>query len=544
MMEGPGERWGWRSDLPTFERTSPRVISLRLEQFVRDAGPEQIRAWNESVPWLQRECRELVQCHDAARTYTAILEYELPRDSRRPDVIVLESGVVVVLELKGHADATQAGVDQVMAYARDLRAYHATCATRPVVPVLVPTRAGPGVRMRDDVRVVGPAGVHRLLESLATASSAPPLTPEEFLRDDAYQPLPTIVQAAREIFRRHELRWIGMARAKTDPALRTVRDIAHEAAQTASRHLVLLSGVPGSGKTLVGLQLVHAGWLDDLAVAREGRQPTAAGVYLSGNGPLVAVLQDALREGGGGGKTFVQDIKKYVSHYSGKRHSVPPEHLIVFDEAQRAHDAERVALVHKAERPDQSEPDHLIEFCERIPSWCVLVGLIGGGQSIHQGEEGGLTLWRRALDRSPDGSRWTVHAGAECLAPFHGTAGPVRLDPALSLDTELRFHLTPKVHRFVEGVLDRGDAAAAATTAAELRARGFRALTTRRLESAFAYVRERYGDAPEARFGLVASSKDKLLPEWGVDNTFQTTKRLRSEDPGPRGPSAPGSPRG
>src|SRR5262245_36751263 len=123
------ERWGWRSDLPTFERTPPRVISLRLEQFVRDAGPEQVRAWNESLPWLQRECRELVECDDAARTYTAILEYVLPRDSRRPDVIVLESGVVVVLELKGYADATQAGLDQVMAYARDLRAYHASCAS-------------------------------------------------------------------------------------------------------------------------------------------------------------------------------------------------------------------------------------------------------------------------------------------------------------------------------------------------------------------------------------------------------------------------------
>jgi hypothetical protein len=131
--------------------------------------------------------------------------------------------------------------------------------------------------------------------------------------------------------------------------------------------LVLLSGVPGSGKTLVGLQLVHAGWLDDLAVERAGVKPTAPAVYLSGNGPLVQVLQYALKDAGGGGRTFVQAIKQYVAHHSRRRSVAPPEHLIVFDEAQRAHDAERVAKVHR-KSVEKSEPQHLIEFCERIRS--------------------------------------------------------------------------------------------------------------------------------------------------------------------------------
>ena len=86
--------YGWQSDLPTFYGAQPRVVRLRLESFIRDAGTEQIRAWDASIPWLQRECRELVDAYDAARTYTAILEYELPRESRRPDVIILENGVV------------------------------------------------------------------------------------------------------------------------------------------------------------------------------------------------------------------------------------------------------------------------------------------------------------------------------------------------------------------------------------------------------------------------------------------------------------------
>src|SRR5260221_5717593 len=126
-------------------------VRVRLQEFVRDAGKAQIDAWDESIPWLQRECRELVGAYDAARSYTAILEYELPRESRRPDVIVLENGVVVVLELKGKDVPSQADIDQVFCYARDLRSYHAECADRPVHAVLVPTRAGPAHREIDGV---------------------------------------------------------------------------------------------------------------------------------------------------------------------------------------------------------------------------------------------------------------------------------------------------------------------------------------------------------------------------------------------------------
>jgi hypothetical protein len=89
----PYQRYGWQSSLPAFTRSEPRVVRLQLERFVSDASPEQIRAWDPSIPWLQRECRELEVRDTAAHEYTAILEYELPRDSRRPDVIVLERGM-------------------------------------------------------------------------------------------------------------------------------------------------------------------------------------------------------------------------------------------------------------------------------------------------------------------------------------------------------------------------------------------------------------------------------------------------------------------
>ncbi len=259
---------------------------------------------------------------------------------------------------------------------------------------------------------------------------------------------------------------------------------------------------------------------------RANGRPAAPAVYLSGNGPLVQVLQHALQDAGGGGKTFVQAIKNYVSQHSRPGQPVPPEHLIVFDEAQRAHDAERVAHVHGGS-VGKSEPKHLIDFCERIPEWCVLVALIGSGQAIHVGEEGGIPLWRDGVRGSQRASAWTVHGAPAFAEIFAESPAALRCTPALNLDTEIRFHLTPKVHQFVAGLMDGQSADGLSRLADELHAGGHRFLLTRRLDAAREYLRERYADARFARFGLVASSKDKWLPSFGVDNTFRTTKQLR-----------------
>ena len=526
MSETPlYDRYGWQSSLEAFSRSEPRVVRLQLQRFVTDASQEQVRAWDQSIPWLQRECRELEARDYTAKEYTAILEYELPRDSRRPDVIVLERGCVAVLELKGSLYPSRAAVDQAFGYARDLRAYHSACAGRNVTPVLLVRGGGVEAVKRDGVHVVGPEGLDSLLERLSALGESV-ISAQEFLALDAYAPLPTIVQAARELFHRRELPMIKRARAATDPALHYISAIARAAAQSRSRHLILLSGVPGSGKTLVGLQLVHAHWLDDLAIPRAGGRLTSPAVYLSGNGPLVQVLQDALKEAGGGGRTFVQAIKDYVRQHSRPGAPVPPEHLIVFDEAQRAHDAERVAHVHS--RPiGSSEPGHLIEFCDRIPGWCVLVALIGDGQAIHVGEEGGVPLWNDAVRQSKCAADWSVHAAPAFAETFRDLPGPTQWNPVLSLDTEIRFHLTPKVHQFVAGLLNGLPGDQLCSLADELHDGGHRFLLTRDLEAARSYLRERYADARFARYGLVASSKDKWLPEFGVDNTFQTTKKLR-----------------
>ncbi len=525
-MSESSARYGWQSDLPAFVRASPAAIEAALLQFLQGASSQQITSWHDCIRWLQREYDRCVREDSAAETYYTLLEYELPRDFRRPDIIVLEGGTVVVLEVKGHAGAGQAARDQVAGYARDLAAYHSACADRSVLPVVVPSDGPALVQEKDGVSIIGPHGVAQFLLDHAAVHKGPPIRPDDFLNEDAYAPLPTIVQAARSIYEQRPLPFIKRARANTDPALEAITDIAHQAARTKTRHLVLLSGIPGSGKTLVGLQLVHAGWLDDLAIERGGRKRSPA-VYLSGNGPLVAVLQDALKGGAVPGSVFVQDIKKYVAYYAQGRGRTPPEHLVVFDEAQRAHDADRVAEVHR-QPLGSSEPEHLLEFCSRIPEWCVLVALIGDGQAIHVGEEVGVELWREAIAGRPASEQWSVHVAPQVAPLFKTCPVPTHWHDVLNLDTEIRFHLTPKVHAFVEALLEGTDPAAAREIADELYQGNHRFLVTRSREDAKAYLRERYADAREARFGLLASSKDKLLINFGVDNSFQTTKRLRA----------------
>ncbi len=551
---GNDARRGWDSDFPSFAETKAIEVVAALRAFVSDASESQVRAWQDAMPPLQREVRETVEAVGAvARTHSAILEYELPLESRRPDVIFLIDGAVVVLELKGKERPTQADLDQVAAYARDLRCYHRECEDIPVHAVLVPMRAKGRLPRTHGVFVCGPDAVEDLLEELDRHAARAPIDRQRFLSDEAYRPLPTLVRAARELFETGSLRRVKRAAAATDPACAEIARIIRDAAATKTRRLVLISGVPGSGKTLVGLQTVHAHWLDDLSVDRGSGKPTTPAVFLSGNGPLVEVLQYELRAVGGG-KTFVRGVKDYVKYYSGKRSRIPPEHVLIFDEAQRAWDADYVQHKHAKDaakrkppatehtpalfaehsasaRPvdctHRSEPEHFIEFAERIPEWCVIVGLIGGGQEIHLGEEGGLAQWRRAIEGCAQRERWQIHGPPAMDAQFDGCQRPFESLTQLNLETELRFHLTKDVHRWVAGVLEPAPVDENARVAQTLAAEGFHLRITRDLDTARDYLSERFSDDAAARYGLVASSRDRDLPSWRVYNEYQATKQVR-----------------
>ncbi|MFM1872781.1 MAG: hypothetical protein RL398_2203, partial [Planctomycetota bacterium] len=350
-----------------------------------------------------------------------------------------------------------------------------------------------------------------------------------FLDDAAYRPLPTLVQAARELLASGKVRRVSRAAAATEPTVAHIQDIAMQAAQTKTRHLVLVTGVPGAGKTLVGLQTVHAHWLDALAVPRLGGKPTAPAVFLSGNGPLVEVLQHELTRDGAEGKTFVRGVKDYVKRYGSKRSAVPPEHVLVYDEAQRAWDRAQVAASHDLPIDQaRGEPEMFVEFAERIPEWCVVIGLIGTGQEIHKGEEAGIAAWREAVQQSPRANEWTIHAPSQVAPQMHRPDRPPRVDTRLNLTTELRFHLTKNVHRFVAGLLEDASAESLRELADGLEHDGYHLRITRNLDVAKQYLWDRYASEPDKRFGLVASSRDRsLAKEWGVSNDFQSTKRVR-----------------
>lgn len=526
-MSEPRARYGWESDFPSFRSTAANEVRERLEAFVSDASAEQVRAWNDSIPPLQREVDEVLLRDALANHYSTILEYELPLESRRPEVVLLVGDGVLVIELKGKAEPSQADIDQAAAYARDLRCYHRECSDRPVVPVLVPTRARGYVREASGVHIAGPDALDDLIARTTARATRASINREQFLAEDAYRPLPTLVEAARELFRTGDLREIRRARAATDPAVDAISQVIHRAAATRTRHLVLVTGVPGAGKTLVGLQTVHAHYLDDLAVPRANGKPTAPAVFLSGNGPLVEVLQYELRGAGGGGKTFVRGVKDYVKTYSRKPGLIPQEHVLVFDEAQRAFDAEMVRAKHPDSEDPRSEPEHFVEFAERIPEWCVVIGLIGSGQEIHVGEEAGLVQWRWAVERSKEPARWTVHAPFAVADVFEGSGVTFDLQPSLNLDTEIRYHLATDLHRFVAGLLTAGRTADLKPVAERLESEGFHLRLTRSLDTAKQYLRDRYRDDRDARFGIVASSKDRDLIRFGVPNDFQSTKRVR-----------------
>jgi hypothetical protein len=549
---------GWDSNFKTFRGDDLGEILTALKRVVGNAGKPQERAWRESIPRLQTEVGELVEIDTLSGTYTAVLEYQLPLEYRRVDAVFLMHDAVVVIELKGKREPSLADLDQAQAYARDLRAYHAECESRHVRTVLIPTVAKGLSEVRGEVHVCSPELLDKLLQQLNSKEAEAAVDARRFLSEEAYRPLPTLVRAARELFATGELRRVKRAAAATERATDALLQIVREAALQKRRKLVLLSGVPGAGKTLVGLRLVHSHEIDKLAVARAEGLPTASAVFLSGNGPLVEVLSYELRDAGGNGHAFVRGVKKYVERFSRNPRLIPPEHVLVYDEAQRAFDAAMVAATHGQDIAHaKSEPELFIEFAERVPEWCVVVALVGSGQEIHKGEEAGIGQWARAIQASARAGEWDLHGPVGFADEFDGLRYTRDVD--LSLDKSLRSHLAFEVHRFVAGLVsfaseesqdEQHSVAAARLVAAEHRPSysssmsssrprelqvlaqkiakdGHHLRISRSLELAKAYLRDRYEEDPHARYGLIASSRDRDLASFGINNDYQSTKRVK-----------------
>ncbi|GHO78438.1 hypothetical protein KSD_62090 [Ktedonobacter sp. SOSP1-85] len=394
-----GSTCGWHSTINAFLQTSEHdwLRSLQHHHLAcmnEQANASQVRAWQNCFKVLQTQLAALVNLRRDTADWNIVFEYELPRErGRRIDVVILARTTILVLEFKDFSTIQRAHIDQSSAYARDLQHYHAYSHNYRVYPLLVLTRSNTHTVKDDDVYVTSPTNLVDLLQSLVTTENKPSIDPYKWLAAD-YTPLPSLVSAARTIFRHEPLPQIRRAQSAGIPeTIAKLLQISRQAQMNNEHHLALVTGVPGAGKTLVGLQFVYENHFGDSESKRTA-------VFLSGNGPLVKVLQHALKS-----SVFVQDVHGFLKRYGGTQKWLPEEHIWVYDEAQRAWDAKRVQEKrgHRA-----SEPEDFLRLAEKMNSWTLMIGLIGEGQEIHLGEEAGIEQWNyengtRAKKRSAMG---------------------------------------------------------------------------------------------------------------------------------------------
>lgn len=497
--------YGWAGSVAQFLETPQNVwlASLRshhLGLYAEAPAKTQVTAWVDEHQVVTEALRKVCVARPDSTKWSVAFEYELPLEGgRRPDMVILAGDHVLVLEFKQSALVEPAAIDQVDAYARDLSEYHKESHGATIEPVLVCTRAK-SISVKSHVAVTDSLGLAAMVISKAGTGSRN----LQVWLDSPYEPLPFLVDAARMIFQNEPLPVIRRALSSGIPeAIAALEKLVEDGEKEGGVHLGLVSGVPGSGKTLTGLSLVHS--------ASKGERRST---FLSGNGPLVTVLQDALQS-----KVFVRDLHKYVKTY-GLTSKQPNEHVVVFDEAQRMWDKTMMKEKHGAEK---SEPDLLIAIAERLERWGVFVGLIGDGQEIHAGEEGGVALWDSAIAAGT--KNWSVTCSSRLAASFpHAT---VTVNDALDLTTSLRSRQAEFLHDWVAALLE-GDISNAATSASNVLAHSFPLYVTRDFEVAKAYVIDRYIDTPAARYGILASSKSsKILGPFGIDSSFSATQRVK-----------------
>jgi hypothetical protein len=500
-------------------------FAIELDQ--RDAWLQQIRDLQSALVGL------------SAHVY---LEFNIPRMGKRIDSVLIAGPVVFVIEFKTTA-ADQSAINQVWDYALDLKNFHAGTHQARVVPLLVTGGAPRQVQasgMAHDLVsepvVVSPTTLRSALDRELASGGSPPIDPRAW-ESAPYKPTPTIIEAARALYQHHSVEAIARFDAGAENLAVTserLREIVRESRAHNRKSLCFVTGVPGAGKTLVGL---------NVATQRNEDDPSLHAVFLSGNGPLVNVLRAALtrdeyerrklrgekpRKGhvGESIKAFIQNVHHFRD--DGLQHAGPPsEHVAVFDEAQRAWNLQQTAafMLRKKRRPDfnQSEPEFLISCMDRHPDWAVVVCLVGGGQEINTGEAGIEAWLDAARERFPG---WHLHI-SEKLTDSEYAAGraleQVRarpnctLEPSLHLATSMRSFRADNVAAFVKALLDCDTQAAC--KALDRTQDRFPIRVTRNLAAAKQWVRARARGTE--RFGMLCSSRAQRLKPHAIDVRFK-----------------------
>lgn len=506
-MVFPNERCSFASTLDTFLRTEKAawLTQMKERESVRPIHQAQIAAWEDCYTVLQRALPAVQKQHP---DLTILFEYELPYEAgRRPDVVLLSREVVVILEFKMKRRILRADLDQAAAYGRDLQEYHVESRWRKVYPILVATRMESVLEQHGNVLACSGDRLTEVILSVLEGGTSPCDTTAWM--NSKYEPLPTIVEAARMMMRHEELPRIRVADSAGIPqALQCLSGIATYAKEKDKHMLVLVTGVPGAGKTYLGLQYVYESC------------PSAGdvhSVYLSGNGPLVKVLSSAL-----GSNVFVKDLHKQTDEFLRHRAGDFHQNIIVFDEGQRAWDQEQMAARNHGSHC--SEAELMIHLTEERLSWCVLLVLVGEGQEIYKGESAGMGQWVSALDHAE--RAWEVVAPSKLEAAFAHCPRLRRFHSRdqLDLNVSLRNHLARSASAFMNHLV-AGEIAQAKALSTTLKAAGYTMLVTRDLEAAKEYCKARYVGEPSKRYGLLVSSKadTRLMKQYGVDNSYEAT---------------------
>lgn len=498
-----------------------------------DLGQNQRDAWIEQINILQKV---LVSYFGSI-----YFEYSIPRMGKRIDVVLIIESTIFILEFKvGDKEFSSSAVDQVWDYALDLKNFHSSSHNHFIAPILIATNAKkitPVISLtaqNDKVLFPIKSNVETLktvIDNILTLLNESTIEVAEWEKG-RYCPTPTIVEAAIALYRGHSVENISRSDAGAINLIQTseiVSEIIKSSQTKSQKSICFVTGVPGAGKTLVGLNIAnqHIDKDNDLY-----------SVFLSGNGPLVSILREALtrdkvsHEKEKGNKitkgTAMRNVKLFIQNVHNfrddclKDEKPPLEHVALFDEAQRAWNLEQTAnfMQRKKGKSDfnQSEPEFLISCLDRHPDWAVVVCLVGGGQEINTGEAG-ISEWIECLNRAFPS--WNIYISSQLTDSEYGagkildeikTHKNVFIKDELHLSISMRSFRAEHVSLLIKQILDM-DVEEAQKTLIQVKPK-YPIVITRDISKAKEWLKKRARGSE--RYGMIVSSQAERLKAHSI----------------------------
>lgn len=508
-------------DHDSYVRQATESMQARFSQFI--VTPEQVQAWNIGFSWIHEIANH---CKTMNPKWKFLPEFSAPLISGRPDLVIDTGTHLFVIEMKTGFKATKStGERQVLDYADDLWGKLKIGRTRVVVPVLLKASSKTNLKFNESLlETSNPNEVcHLSVEGILTVLNK---VKEHFPRalefdgDNAslikYSPRPSVVEAATSLVAALDDKNVitGLATSsELERMIHEINSLVKEASESLHHRVIVVSGAPGSGKTLIGLRIAHDPSIQ--VILREGM---GTPLYLTGNGPLVEVLTESLARDEV--RRLGTSKKKSLSNASSKVrliHGVTEKNIgiesnvIVFDEGQRVWTESHMRFKKKNETVG-SEAHEILAYLEALP-WAVAVVLLGEGQEINTGEAG-LVTWLEAVDKrvAQNGKDWKLVA-PKLPNEFSRKTATFMMAENFHLvanqRTDNAANVSQWVHEFLDGNFD---------DALKLR-QGFSDFPiyyTRKIDVAREWLRESAFETGQT-FGLVATSKSKRLINYGVD---------------------------